>query len=113
MAEFSSKAAEKAAADLTAEHLEAIEPTGKDGKITKGDVEKAKAPAGEPKKARSKAEPVERVRSHNQSWTDPFSGEEVLLNGGVPSSGARIVTADGEPVTTRLSEDERYLAVID
>lgn len=114
MAEFASKAAEKAAKDLNEEEIAAITGTGKGGAITKKDIDAAKAPADEKPKAKAKAERklVERIRTHNQAWIDPFSGEEVLLNGGVPSSGARIVGADGEPVTTLLNDSDDYYAVI-
>lgn len=116
MSDFSSKAAEDAAKGLSADQLESIEPSGKGGKITKGDIDAAKAGGAltdkkaSPSKGRKR---IERVRPDTQAWVDPYSGDEVLLRDGVPSSGARIETEKGGPVTTLLSEDETYFAVVD
>ena len=72
------------------------------------------APARKPAaKKTTERKPVESIRATSQAWTDPYSGVEVMLAGGVPPSGARIVNADGEPVIEPLVPDGEYFAVID
>ena len=77
-------------------------------------AQQKKAPASKPAaKKQQNRKPVERVRATSQAWVDPHSGVEVMLAGGVPPSGARIVGADGEPVSEPLRGDGEYYAVID